>query len=343
MADVMREKITDTAAWIGPEIQNDDSWIMRLDGTEVAEVDAALTALKASGRMIPFDKEDFALPTLAARLDEIVDRLQNGLGLVLVRGLSRDHYSDEDCELIYWGIGAHLGRPISQNRRGHVVGHVRDEGKSLTDATVRPYQTARRMDFHTDLLPVEILGLFCCRTAKSGGASYVVSALTVHNVMREERPDLLEVLYQPFNLDWRGEEPEGTQPWHTCPMFSLHDGKVTSVISGRVFFESVSRWGEDLALSEIQREALDYVQDIAERPELRLAMEFREGDIQFLNNQTMLHARSEYEDYDEPHLKRHLLRMWISLPESRRRKLSPDLEARYRLIELGGIPIKDAA
>jgi hypothetical protein len=339
-----REAIVSPAAWVGPQIQNDDSWIMRLDEAEVAEVDAALSGLKAKGRSIPFGKEDFPLPNLAARIvDEIPDRLENGLGFVLVRGLSRDRYSDQDCELVYWGLASHLGRPISQNRRGHVLGHVRDEGKSLADPTVRPYQTKRRMDFHADLLPVEILGLFCCRTAKSGGESYIVSALTVHNIIAKERPDLLEVLYQPFNLDWRGEEPEGTQPWHTCPMFSVQDGKFTSCISGRVFFESVSRWGEHLALTDIQREALDFAQDVAERPELRLSMMFQEGDIQLLNNQTMLQARSEYEDHDEPDLKRHLLRMWISRPEGQRRSLSPALDDRRRIVEMGGIPIKEAA
>lgn len=343
MAAPMGEKIASPAAWLGPQIQNDDSWIMRLEEAEVAEIDAALSRLKATGKTIPFAKGDLDLPRLAARLDEIPDRLDNGRGFVLIRGLSRDNYTDEDCELIYWGLGSHLGRPISQNRRGHVLGHVRDEGKTLAEPTVRPYQTNRRMDFHSDLLPVEILGLFCCRTAKSGGASYVVSALTVHNVIAEERPDLLEVLYQPFNLDWRGEEPEGMQPWYTCPMFSRQDGKVTSCISGRIFFESVTRWDEQLALTDIQREALDFAQDVAERPELRLSMMFQEGDIQLLNNQTMLHARSEYEDHDEPRLKRHLLRMWISLPEARRRKLSPALDARRRLVDMGGIPVKDAA
>ena len=340
MAAAIKEEIVSPAAWLGPQIQDDDGWIVRLNQADVAEIDAALSGLRARAKTIPFGKEDFGLPNLAARLYEISDHLENGLGFVLVRGLSRDRYTDADCELIYWGLGSHLGCPISQNRRGHVLGHVTDEGKTLADANARPYQTNRGMDFHSDLLPVEILGLFCCRTAKSGGASYVVSAPTVHNVIRMERPDLLEVLYQPFNIDWRGEEPEGVQPWHTCPVFSRHDGKVTSCVSGRVFYESVARWGEHLALTDVQREALDFVQEVAARPELRLSMQFQEGDIQLLSNQTMLHARSEYEDHDEPHLKRHLLRMWISAPEARRRRLSPALDARRHMVDIGGIPVK---
>ncbi|HET7158464.1 MAG TPA: hypothetical protein VFI62_05685 [Burkholderiales bacterium] len=47
------------------------------------------------------------------------------------------------------------------------------------------------------------------RAAESRGESKVVGALTIHNVLREERPDLLKALYGMFHLDWRGEEAEG--------------------------------------------------------------------------------------------------------------------------------------
>ena len=137
----------------------------------------------------------------------------------------------------------------------------------------------------------------------------------------EERPDLLEVLYQPFNLDWRGEEPQDEKPWYSCPMFKCAGGKVTSRITSRAYFNAVTRFGNELALTDIQREALDFVQDVANRPELRLPMHFAEGDMQFINNHAILHAREAYEDFDDPEMKRHLLRMWISLPQARRRQL----------------------
>ena len=97
---------------------------------------------------------------------------------------------------------------------------------------------------------------------------------------------------------------------------------------------------EELALNDVQREALDVVQDIANRPELRLNMDFREGDMQFINNHTVLHAREAYEDYDEPDRKRHLLRMWIGVSDDIRRPLSPLLDERYQLVEAGGIPVQ---
>jgi len=343
MAKPLREAVTHPGAWRGPEIQNDSGWIMTLDREAVAEIDAALRQVKARGIAIPFARSEFPLPTLRARLDEIPDRLERGLGFVLLRGLPRERFSDDDCELIYWGVGAHLGRPVSQNTRGHLLGHVRDEGRSISDPTTRMYQTKLKLDFHSDQLPVDVLGLFCVRTAKHGGASFLVSALTVHNVLLAERPDLVDVLHRPFNLDWRGEEPDGEQPWYTCPMFSYFDGRLTSRITSRAFFESVTRFGDELALTPPQREALDVVQEISERQELRLAMDFREGDMQFVNNHTILHAREEYEDHDDPALKRHLLRMWISLPEARRRRLAPELAERYRYVEMGGIPTRKAA
>ena len=43
-------------------------------------------------------------------------------------------------------------------------------------------------------------------------------------------------------------------------------------------------------------------------------MDLEPGDVQLLSNHTVLHARTDYEDYSEPELKRHLLRLWISLP-----------------------------
>jgi len=343
MTDVVRETIKDPAAWVGPEIAKETSWYYFLDDKAIAEIDSALQSVKAAGLSIPFPKGAFPLPTFTAELDKIAKRVEDGVGFVMVRGLPRERYTDEECELIYWGIGVHLGQPVSQNTRGHLLGHVRDTGRKLTDANTRPYQTSAKLDFHADQLPVDILGLFCLRTAKTGGESYLVSALTVHNILLKERPDVLETLYHPFNLDWRGENPEGEKPWYACPMFSQIDGKVSSRITSRVFFESVTRWGEELAMTDKQREALDVVQEVSERPEIRLAMDFKEGDMQFVNNHTMLHARGEYEDYPEEHLKRHLLRMWIAAPEGKRRKLAPDLADRYRYVAMGGIPKKVAA
>ncbi len=341
--EMITEELTGPGVWMGPELQNDDSWKLYLEGDDIAEIDAALAAAKEAGASVPFAASAFPLPTFSRKIDDIVDRVSNGKGICLVKGLPRDNYTDDECEIIYWGIGVHIGQPVSQNARGHLLGHVRDEGRVLSDPNARPYQTHAKMDFHCDLLPVDVLGLFCMRPAKSGGESYVVSAQTLHNVIREERPDYLEALYQPFNIDWHGEEPAGSKPWYTMPMFSARDGKITSRITSRRFVHSVTRHGEDLAATPVQLEAIDFAQEVARRPELRLRMMFEAGDMQFLSNHTTLHGRSEFEDFDEPERQRHLLRMWIALADAKRRPLAPLLDERYSWVEKGGIPQKQAA
>ncbi len=337
MTKSYREQITVLGAWRGSDIQEDNGWIMQLDGPDIDEIDRALAHVKSQRLTIPFDRSVFDLPHLKARIGEIPRLLEDGLGFIVVRGVPRERYSNEECTLIYWGIAAHLGTPISQNLRGENICHVRNEGRSLSDPNARGYQTLAKLEFHCDLLPVDILGLFCLRTAKAGGASYLVSALAVHNVILDERPDLLDVLYEPFHGDWRGDRPDGAEPWYTNPLYSYWDGKLTSRVTARFVFDQVARFGDELALTECQSEALDVVHEVASRPDMRLAIDFQEGDIQFVNNHMVLHAREAYEDFDEPERRRHLLRMWIALPPEQRRQLAPELLDRYRLVEAGGI------
>ena len=344
MTEQISAEITDPGAWLGPDIQaGDEDWIRHLSAEALADLDAALRHVQKAGLQIPFGKEDFPLNTCAAELAALLPEVQNGLGFRVLRGIPRDKYSDAECELLYWGIGVHIGSPVSQNDRGHLLGHVLDEDRSYDDPSARGYQTAQRMDFHCDLLPVDVLGLFCLHQAKSGGESHLVSSLTVHNVLRRERPDLLDVTYQPFHLDWRDEEPDGEQPWYAIPMFSAADGQVTSRFTSRQYLQSCERFGAEYTITDAQTECLDLVQQIANRPELQVSFRLQEGDIQLVNNHTTMHARDAFEDYDDPALKRHLLRMWIALSNDMRRPLSPELDCRYKWVEAGGIPLKESA
>jgi hypothetical protein len=334
--------ISGPAVWRGPEIQHHRSWVHVLDSKSLAEIDRALQHAKLAGARVPFSKTLFPLDHLAGELDRVLDEIENGRGFVLLRGIPRERYTDDECALIYWGLGAHFGTPVSQNARGHLLGHVRDEGRIQADPNARAYQTHERMDFHTDMLPVDMLGLFCLRTAKRGGASKLVSALTIHNVLREERPDLLDALYGSFHVDWRGEEPEGEKPCFTLPMYSECDGQVTTRVVSLPYYKSAARHGDEYRPTALQLEALEKVQEIANRPELMLTMDFQEGDIQLINNHILLHAREAYEDHPEPGRERHLLRMWIAVDDRRRRPLADALAERYRWVERGGIPVKEA-
>jgi TfdA family taurine catabolism dioxygenase TauD len=338
-----RHEITGPAAWFGPAIQRDRDWIHHLDEIALSEIDAALQHAKRAGTRVPYARSHFPLKHVASLLDDILRQIEHGRGFALLRGIPRARYTDEECELIYRGLGLHLGTPVSQNARGHLLGHVRDEGRLHADPNARGYQTNERMDFHTDMLPVDVLGLFCLRTARRGGASKLVSALTVHNVLRSERPDLLEALYSTFHVDWRGEQPAGEAPCFSLPMFSEHNGTITTRIVSLPYYRSAARHGDQYRPTNIQLEALEKVQEIANRPELMLTMDFQEGDVQLINNHVLLHAREAYEDHPEPGRERHLLRMWIAVDDARRRPLADALAARYRWVQRGGIPVKPPA
>jgi len=341
MSDGNFSKLTGPNVWVGPDIQNSDNWIHLLSQEAIEDLDRALNSILDKNLTIPFGKEDFSAPIAVSELNNIIGDVCHGVGFSIIRGIPRDQYSDEECEILYWGIGMHIGQPVSQNARGHLLGHVIDEGRDKADPTARNYQTARRMDFHCDLLPVDVLGLFCLHQAKSGGTSHLISSMTVHNVIYDERPELLDVLYKPFYMDWRGEEPKGETPWFSIPLFSEKDGYISSRFTSRNYCESCARFGDEYTLTEIQSEALDVVQEISNREELRVSMRMEDGDIQLVNNHVTLHARDAYEDYEESDFKRHLLRMWIGLSDDKRRPLASSIDGRYSLVKNGGIPIKE--
>ena len=140
------DTVNEAAAWIGPELRDRMDWILHLNDIELKEIDDALENIKAKNISIPFLKSDFLLPTLSKKITSLYDILENGLGFSLVRGIPRDKYSNEECEIIYWGIGIHLGTPVSQNTRGHLLGHVTDEGRKISDPNTRMYQTKLKME-----------------------------------------------------------------------------------------------------------------------------------------------------------------------------------------------------
>lgn len=343
MVDMVTEHLEGPDVWLGRDLQARDDWIVRLDAGDIAEIDAALAVAKSHAAAIPFDRALFPLDGLRATLDRVFELVVNGCGVALLRGLPRERYTPAECELIYWGIGGHLGNAVSQSPRGDLIGYVRDEGLSMGDPNARGYKTAGELQFHCDQLPTDILGLFCVNDARRGGESHIVSALAIHNAVRAERPDLLPHLYAPINVDWRGDEPEGEPPWYRVPMFSVAEGKITSRFTNRFFVRSTTRHGEDLAPTAAQWEALEFAHAVAERPEMRLTMTFRPGDMQFISNHTTLHGRSTFEDWDEPARKRLLLRLWIAVDDARRRPLSPLLDERYHWVKTGGIPRREVA
>ena len=310
MRELELEEFVTRAAWLGRDIQDGEDWVYRLGAEEIAEIDAALRHLQSTGRQIPdFGKRDFPLKRFARTLRLLQTEIENGLGVTLIRGLPRDRYTVEEMGLIYWGIGAHFGRAVAQNAQGDVLGHVRDMGRDqYKDMHARGYQTANLLPFHND--SCDIVGLCCLETAKSGGLSTVASSVAVYNALVRSRPDLVKILGQPFYADRRGEESAGQKPYYVTPIFIWHKGRMFNRFN-RTFIDSAQRFDEVPRLTPLQIEALDTVATLCRDPAFRLDMKLERGDMQFVNNYSILHSRTAYEDNAEESKKRHLLRLWL--------------------------------
>jgi Taurine catabolism dioxygenase TauD, TfdA family len=154
----------------------------------------------------------------------------------------------------------------------------------------------------------------CLKEAQSGGASRIVSSAAVHNKLLEDRPDLLDALYNNYvfrRMDLDAEHGSGVLVKNVV-IFSRETGQLTCNVSGDYPRRAVA--AGDTVMTPLQEEALDEMQRIAASPEFYLDMSIGAGDIQFLNNRAILHGRTDYEDWPEMARRRHLLRLWLQVP-----------------------------
>ena len=326
------ERLDIPAAWIGPDMRKvPDTWRWHLSTAEVAELESAAHAFLARREDIShLRSETFVVNTLKPKLEALRSTLIHGIGFEVIGGLPVDRLGDELASTIFFGIGAHLGRARSQNADGHLLGHVRDIGADSRDPDTRIYQTRERQTFHTD--SADVVGLLCLNDARQGGDSLLVSAVTIYNAMRRNRPDLLAYLFDNIATDRRGEVPAGAKPFFTIPVFSWYDGFLT-VMYQRQYIDSAQRFADAPRLTVDHLEALDLFDALANDPSLNVSMRLAPGDMQFVYNHSLLHDRTSFVDWPEPGRRRHMLRLWLSVPGDR--PLPACFGQRYGSITIG--------
>lgn len=306
-----RTPIEGAAAWRGAELVKDPSWRYRLSADEVDELDRALAGARARGcRLETMRAADLPLPTLSKKIAGWRREVAEGRGFVVIQGLPVERWGEEGASLVFYGLGLHLGVPGAQNPEGDLLGHVRDTGADPRD--VRRYRTSANLAYHCDA--ADLVGLLCLQPARSGGLSRIASSVSVYNTLLAEKPQLVERLYEPFLLDTLGEGGIDYIPIHAC----RHAGGQLRTFWQADYFRSSHDYARAPALDAHELAVLDAYDAIAARPEVHLDMELGKGDIQLLSNHTILHARTAFEDHPEPELRRHLLRLWVSLDPPRR-------------------------
>ena len=304
---VPMQPIIDPASWTAQELAAKDDWIFTLSNTDCDEILGAVAALENRDLAIKnVGCHDFELPRVGPILSDLRDELLNGRGFVLIRGLPVAQMTREQSAMAYWGIGAHLGRAVSQNGKGHLLGHVKDVGGDYGDANTRGYLTNAHMGFHSDRC--DYVGLLCLQPSKSGGESRIASAVTQYNEILARRPDLMEELVKDYCWSWVGEIPPGAPPYYKMPVFSFEDGYMCVRGVSTQIFKSQGMAGVP-EFTDRQIEALEFYKTIVD--EIAFDMEFRQGDIQILHNHVTLHSRRGFADWEEPDRRRHLLRLWL--------------------------------
>jgi hypothetical protein len=306
----MPEVLEPSCEWSAEDVADPAQWTEQLTAIEISEIDAAIEVARTKSRdLLEIGKADFPLPTLGARLKRIEHDLMYGRGFVLIRGLPRERYDNDQMCMAYWGIGAHLGSPWPQNAKGHLLGDVTDQGKTYDDPTSRGNELGQiGLDYHCD--GSDLIGLLCLQTGISGGQSAVCNSVTLHNRLVRSRPDLAAELYKPQPYDFRGEQAKGARAWYEVPVFTRWGDRLFVRLIGG-YIAASQRHPDAPRLTEKAKEALKWMRAEAESNRHSVIMDFQPGDMQFVNNYHVLHGRKPYVDDRAAGKVRHLKRLWL--------------------------------
>jgi hypothetical protein len=308
--------ITSPRGWDRADIERDRSWAVRLTAAQIADFEQALAhAVRTRKQPFEMTRTDFPIGgDASALLRAAIGETQIGRGFQLLRGFPVQKWSVDEVRTLFWGIGLHLGVARPQGKASLFMADVRDTGTDYRSNTGRGYSSRSALDFHAD--GSDLVGLMCIRTGKSGGSSLISSSVRACNEMLATDPELVRELCNPFTFSRQGEQAPEEPPYYQASVFGWKDGRFACrhvrnhINTAQRVFPEVPR------LTDKQVAALDLLDATLAREDLFFQMEFEPGDVQLINNYIVLHSRTDYEDFNEPERKRHLLRLWIALPQS---------------------------
>lgn len=331
LGQVLGQPVDHPSAWSAQDMRERQAeWAYQLTPDDVAELEAAVAAAELTGKAVEdITLPEFYLPSLGPKLRGMLLEVTHGRGFQLLRGVPVHRFTRKQSALAYWGMGLHWGRARSNNKQGHLIGHIKDIGQDPDKPETRLYATSAAQPVHNDG-PADVVSLLCLAPASVGGDSHWSSSTSVYNRILARRPDLLEVLAGPWFFDRKGEVPPGKQPFFEIPVLNFHAGYLSVNFSAN-YYAGSQRHAEVPRLTPAHLEAIKVFEELAWSDELRLDWNLRPGDVQLLSNHTCLHSRAGFvDDPRDPAAQRHLLRLWLAPPGDR------PLPEAYREIMGGG-------
>ena len=163
-----------------------------------------------------------------------------------------------------------------------------------------------------------------------------MSSASVYNVLLERRPDLIDHLYRQIPLDTRGDGGVDFIPVVPC---QYADGRLRTFYHSD-YYRSAAKYPNAPRLDPTALELLDLYDEIANGDDMSLEMDLRPGDIQLVCNHAILHGRTAYQDSESQ--RRHLLRLWLSVPHTDRfaTRLRTEVSRWRILARLAGIKLR---
>ena len=339
--DILRHPVTHPSAWRGCDLAGDRSWIIELTPAQSGELERI--AERALGRGVPVTsmaRSDFAFEECADVLEDVRERVVDGLGFVLVRGLPVAGRSRERVRAMVWALGTRIGFGVTQNLQGDLLAEITDRGYDVNSLDVKPSQTNAEQRPHTD--PADIVALLCVNAAMSGGLSRIASTMAIYNAVLAHHPEYLEWLYRGFHHNLRGDAsaaaPHGCTP-KPIPVYRYFQGALSCVFNASTIKEAQRRMGALVPETEMQ--AIDTMVGLAQSDEYRLDMDFRPGDLQVVNNYTVMHWRTGFSDGPDADRKRLLYRLWLKAENLR--PVDPEMAEGYITGAQTGKPLSGGA
>jgi hypothetical protein len=301
--------LSDPGAWTPSDLEHSKSWDLTISPAERDDLLRALQAVNDQGlRLESISAETFPLPACKSMIQRIREELARGRGFSLVHGFPVEGQSLEDIERLYWGLCAHVGVGVTQNSDSTLIHYV-TEGKLRPNQGTRSVGNPGKVSMHVDL--ADVASLLCIRQPEDSPPSRLTSSLAIHNAFAEHHPALLERLYEGFAWDRQNEHgPEETPTTgYPVPVFSQADGTVSCRYNRSWMTKAADRLGSGFSAEEVR------LLDLFDQYSAEYAFEFpfEPGDIQFVNNYTVLHGRAPHQPAQTEDTTRLLMRIWVNM------------------------------
>jgi alpha-ketoglutarate-dependent taurine dioxygenase len=308
---MLEPDLRDARAWRRDALTPGD-WLVPLSPRCLDELDAVARAVREDPLPpLLLTREQFRLDACVEVMARVREMLRAGIGLAVLDRVPVEQYSPDENRALAWILGSLLGRLVAQKWDGTMIYDVKDTGRPL-EYGVRRSVTNLDLVFHTDAawleLPPELVGLYCINPAREGGVSRFVSLVSVHNGMARRHPALLARLYRPVPWDRQAEHAPGDAKIARRPVVQYDGGAFMACVNEKLVETGAELAGEPLDAEA--RDALTAMRAILDSPELAVELTIQRGQVQLINNRAFAHARTDFTDAAEPHLKRHMIRLW---------------------------------